>query len=93
MLDRADYHGRATRIVNRVLPALRPAHGWYDPAGFVARAQRCGARERLHWLIFAKLRAKAEGGEPYITLPKGVDHLAGGPMWQVAKELEAASHG
>lgn len=89
-----DYHARANRIVDRVLPALPVAHGFYDPQGFAEAARRQGERKRLYWRTFARLRAKVEGGPPRIDMPKGSDRvLSGGIMWQVARELEAAAHG
>lgn len=93
---RGDYHARANRIVDRVLPALPVAHGFYDPLGFVEGARRQGDRSRLFWRTLARLRAKVEGGPPRIDMPKGSDHILGGSiMWQVARELEreAAAHG
>jgi hypothetical protein len=86
----SDYRTRAQRIVDRVLPALPAAHGWNDPAGFVAAAQRDGERSRLFWRTFARLRAKAEGGKPYIALPKDCPAVSEGIMGEVARELEAA---
>lgn len=88
MIDRADYLGRAGRIVDRVLPALPPAHGWYERGAFIAASQRHGERERLFWRTFARLRAKAEGGRPFLMLPKDSHAMVGGPMWTVARELE-----
>jgi hypothetical protein len=36
------------------------------------------------------LRAKAEGGAPRVTTPKGSDHaMRGGAMWNASKALEA----
>lgn len=88
MIDRSNYHARAGRIVDRVLPTLPTAHGFYDPAGFIAAARRHGERERLYWRTFARLRAKAEGGRPYLRLPKDCPAVAEGPLAQVARELE-----
>lgn len=88
-MDRADYRGRAARIVDRALPALPDAHGFYDPVGFVAGSRRQGERSRLFWRTFARLRAKAEGGAPYLALPKDCPAVAEGVMGEVARELEA----
>lgn len=84
------YQERARRIVDRVLPALPDAHGFRDPAGFIAGSRRQGERARLYWRTFARLRAKAEGGKPFLALPKDCPALEGGAMWEVARELEAA---
>lgn len=87
------YGERATRIVDRVLPKLRSAHGWYDPEWFVEAARREGQRQRLYWRTFARLRAKAEGGVPHITIPSGCEHLwgPGTAMFDVAEELEGGT--
>lgn len=71
------YHERAWRIVDRVLPALPSAHGFYQPHAFMAGARRGGDRKYLEWMIYARLRAKAEGGEPHISIPKNCEHLWG----------------
>lgn len=86
------YNKRAWRIVDRILP-LPPGgarHGFYDPAGFLERAQIRGQRKRMQLRIFAKLRAKAEGGVPFIAVPKNVPHLfgPGDALFDVARELE-----
>jgi hypothetical protein len=86
----SDYRARAARIVERLLPSLPAVNPLYDAAGFVAASRRHGERERLFWRTYARLRAKAEGGKPYLALPKDCAALWGGPMWQVARELEQA---
>lgn len=83
-----DYQARARRIVDRVLPDIPATKPLCDPEGFVAACRRHGDRQRLFWRTYARLRAKAEGGQPYIALPKDCEHLSGGAMWQVARELE-----
>ena len=87
------YKARAEKIVDRVLPALPVAHGFYDPHGFVAASRRLSERKRLYWRTFARLRAKAEGGVPYIAIPKNSAHLfgPGDAMFDVAMELAAAA--
>lgn len=85
---RGDYRERATRIVDRVLPDIPATNPLCDPEGFVAACRRHGDRQRLFWRTYARLRAKAEGGLPYLTLPKDCEHLSGGAMWQVAREFE-----
>ncbi len=94
----SNYHERAWRIVDRVMPKLPPErtpHGFYEFDAFMEGAQRKGrhegARRRLYWRTYARLRAKAEGGKPFIRLPQGSGHLfgPGDPMFDVAKELEA----
>ena len=90
--DTRTYGERAWRIVDRVLPKLPPAHGFYDPAGFVARGQRNYAREELYWRTMPRLRAKAEGGRPFIAMPKHCDHIYGGSiMERISRELELAA--
>jgi hypothetical protein len=84
------YQDRARRIVDRVLPHLPAANPLYDAAGFRASSIRHGERERLYWRTFARLRAKAEGGKPFLKLPKDCAALEGGAMATVARELEAA---
>jgi hypothetical protein len=77
-LDRErTYSKRAWRIVDRVLPALPSAHGFYQPHAFIAGSRRRGDRNYLQWMIYARLRAKAEGGEPFIGIPKNCEHLWG----------------
>lgn len=87
---KADYTARALRIVDRVLPKLPQPQGWDDPRGFVAGSRRLGERKRLFYRIFARLRAKAEGGAPYLAVPPGCEHLwgPGTAMFDVARELE-----
>lgn len=89
-LDRErGYKDRAWRIVDRLLPALPSAHGFYQPHAFIAGARRRGDRNYLQWMIFARLRAKAEGGEPHIKLPRDCEHsLGGSAMWNASKALE-----
>lgn len=86
------YRARAWRIVDRVLPlpGSGARHGFYDPAGFLERARIRGQRKRLALRIFARLRAKAEGGVPYLAVPKNVPHLfgPGDALFDVARELE-----
>lgn len=83
------YHARAWRIVDRLLPKLPSAHGFYQPHAFIAGARRGGDRKYLEWMIYARLRAKAEGGEPHIKLPKDCEHsLGGSAMWNASKALE-----
>jgi hypothetical protein len=86
----ATYRDRASRIVDRVLPALPAANPLYDPEGFVAGSRRHGERQELYWLTFARLRAKAEGGRPYLTLPKDCPAIEDGAMARVAKRLSDA---
>ena len=88
-----DYPARAIRIVDRVLPKLPSAHGFYDPTGFVAKSRRNGERQRLYWRTLARLRAKVEGGKPYLKLPRDCEHLygPGNALYDISKELEAAS--
>lgn len=83
------YHARAARIVDRLLPAFPSAHGFYQPHAFMAGARRGGDRKYLEWMIYARLRAKAEGGEQHIELPKDCEHsLGGSAMWKARKALE-----
>lgn len=84
------YKDRAWRIVDRLLPEFPSAHGFYQPHAFIAGARRRGDRNYLQWMIFARLRAKAEGGEPHIKLPKDCEHsLGGSAMWNASKALES----
>lgn len=71
------YRERAWRIVDRVLPALPSAHGFYQPHAFIAASRRRGDRNYLAWMIFAKLRSKAEGELPRVGIPKNCEHLWG----------------
>lgn len=86
-----NYSERAARIVARVMPLQPVPHAFYDPAGAIAHARRAGERRRLYWRTFARLRAKAEGGRPYIALPRDSGHIIGpgDAMFDVARELEA----
>jgi hypothetical protein len=90
-MSRPDYQARAWRIVDRLLPKLPPAPGFYDPAGFIDGSRRLGERNRLFWRTYARLRAKAEGGPPRIGIPANCEHLwgPGDAMFDVARELEA----
>lgn len=82
------YQDRAWRIVDRVLPKLQPAHGFYDSRSSIRAARRLGDRNYLSWMIFARLRAKAEGGDPHIDLPYGCEEsLRGSAMWNAANAL------
>lgn len=85
-----NYSDRATKIVDRVMPRRPTPHGFYDPQGFVENCRYNSQRKRLYWRTYARLRAKAEGGKPYITLPKNSDHLwgPGDAFYDVSKELE-----
>jgi len=87
------YRERAWRIVDRILPTVPLAHGFYEPELFVARSRRNSERKRLFYRTFARLRAKAEGGRPFIGIPKHSEHLygPGDAMWDVARELEEAA--
>lgn len=87
------YHQRAARIVDRVMPPIKTPNGFYDPQGFVAACRQSSERKRLYWRTFARLRAKAEGGKPYIAIPKNCEHFLGpgDAMFDVARELEAAA--
>ena len=87
------YHERAAQIVDRVMPRLPTPHGFYDPHGFVAACRYSSERKRLYWRTYARLRAKAEGGKPYIAIPKNCEHLwgPGDAMFDVARELEEAA--
>jgi hypothetical protein len=92
MAQTATYTDRARKIVDRVLPLLPACSAYYDPDGFIAASQRHHDRQRKFWITFAQLRAKAEGGRPYITMPKGAEHVTrGGAMYQVARELDLAA--
>jgi len=86
------YSRRAWRIVDRVMPRIsHPApHGFYDRHAFMDQALLKDERKRMHLRIFARLRAKAEGGKPYLSVPKGVPHLfgPGDALFDVAAELE-----
>lgn len=89
MIEHSDYRARAHAIVDRVLPELPSVHGWDDPHGFAAASARRGDRSYLFWHVFARLRAKAEGGLPSIALPPDSEHcLSGSGMWRAAKEFE-----
>lgn len=84
-----NYRERAWKIVNRLLPELPNAHGFYEPAAFILSARRSGDRNYFFWMVFAKLRAKTEGEGPHIDLPENCEHsLGGGAMWNAAKALE-----
>jgi hypothetical protein len=88
----AEYRRRAWCIVDRVLPLpIGGAHGFYEPEAFFDRAVLRGQRKRLALRIFARLRAKAEGGAPYLAVPKNVPHLfgPGDALFDVAAELAA----
>lgn len=54
----AEARNRANRIVNRYLPQLPLAHGFYDPHGFRARSIRSGDRFALYQSIESRLLAK-----------------------------------
>lgn len=83
------YSERAWRIVDRVLPKLPVVSAFYDPAGFEEAGRRNYAREELFWRTMPRLRAKAEGGAPYITMPKHMDHVFGGSiMERISREFE-----
>jgi len=86
------YHKRAARIVDRVMPKIKTPHGFFDPEGFIEASRYSGQRMRLYWRTLARLRAKAEGGRPYIAIPKHCEHLwrAGDAMFDVAREMEDA---
>ena len=83
------YHHRAARIVDRAMPSIETPHGFYDPQGFMDALCYAGERKRLYWRTFARLRAKAEGGKPYISPPKDCGHIwgPGDAMFDVAHEL------
>ena len=85
----SDYSERATRIIDRVMPKNTTPHGFYNPAGFVGSCVYETIRRRAYWMTFARLRAKAEGGRPYVELPPRCEHLfnAGNPMFDVSKYL------
>lgn len=84
-----EYQRRARRIVERVMPALQfTPNPLASPTDFMAATQYSAERTRLYWRTIARLRAKAEGGRPYLDVPKG-DAMIGSIMHQVAKELEA----
>jgi hypothetical protein len=94
------YSQRAQAIVDRVLPKLpdEPTpHGFYAFGAFVDKAMRHGkhtrARQVLYYRTLARLRAKAEGGKPYLKLPQGSSHLygPGDALFDVARELELAA--
>lgn len=54
---------RAWAIVNAELPQLPPAHGFYDPDGFVARSIRGGHRFARFKEVKACLKAGGSVGE------------------------------
>ena len=83
---------RATRLVDRFIPITRKSfHGFYEPIEFFEKARVAGVRERLHYYLKAKLRAKRDGTVPRIGLPKSADHIffAGEAMFDVAVFIEA----
>lgn len=86
------YRERAWRIVDRLLPKLPVVSAFYDPEGFMEAGRRNYAREELFWRTMPRLRAKAEGGLPYIAMPKNMDHVFGGSiMERIAREFEEAA--
>lgn len=85
------YMERAQRIVDRVMPPLPVAHGFYDPRGFVERSRYNRSRKVLYWRTFARIRAKVEGGQPFLKMPADTYALRGSAMAQVARELESAA--
>ena len=88
-MTRRTYSERAWRIVDRLLPKLPVVSAFYEPEAFMAAAHRNYARTELFWRTMPRLRAKAEGGLPYIAMPKGADHVfSGGIMERVAREFK-----
>lgn len=83
--ERRNYWPRAHAIAARLLPPVTWGYSFADPAGFVQASRRRGDREYLAHLIFAKLRAKAEGGKPYIALPR--DGVVGSAMRSASEAL------
>lgn len=84
-------NARAWRIVDRLLPYLPRAHGFYEPEEFMARVSRNNWRKRLWLYIKARLRAKAIGGVPHIRLPAHCEHIwaPGDALYDVSKFLES----
>ena len=86
----AGYTNRAWAIVDRVLPKRGfDAHPFSDPEGFAASCQHAHRRNLMFWRTFARLQAKAEGGDPCIRMPKDQSALEGSAMQIVSRELEA----
>lgn len=85
----AKLQNRARRIVDRVLPLLQTRHGWHDPHGFIEASARRGDRSFLYHVVWARLRAKRDGGLPRIHMPKGSERaLAGTSMERASRYLE-----
>lgn len=87
--DEQEYKRRARAIIDRKMPPItKTYHGFFESEAFVLSSRYNGERELLVWRTYARLRAKDEGGAPYIKLPKDDHALRGGAMWTVAKQLE-----
>lgn len=80
---------RTQRIVDRILPELPSAHGFYQPHAFVAGSRRRGDRNYLAWLLYGLLRGKAEGHPPEIRMPKDSEHCLGGTAMDRASKALA----
>lgn len=85
-----NYHRRAQRITDRLMPPRPVHHGFLDPVAFWNDVHHRAIASRVFWIIKARLRAKAEGGRPVIRLPKSSRHLfgPGNAMFDVARYLE-----
>lgn len=49
---------RAEKIVERIMPAHRTPHGFYDPIGFVENSIRNSERRRLWARVYERLQKK-----------------------------------
>lgn len=74
--DRAKaYSDRAKAIVDRLLPLGRTPHGFYEREATIEHLINRSCRNRLQLYLAAKLKAKAEGIDPEIRLPRNAEHI------------------
>lgn len=78
---------RTWKIVDRLLPEIKPVNGFTDPAGFIASSRRRGERKYLAYIVEAFLIAKRDRTYPRVGVPK--DGCVSDNMVAASKALQA----
>lgn len=72
---------RTKRIMNRIAPKTKGAHGFYDPRGFIDSLEIAGMRYDLRNLVEKRMKTKVLKRDEDLTIEDKVTIVANRPRW------------
>jgi len=72
---------RTKRIMKRIAPKTKAAHGFYDPRGFMESLEIAGMRYDLVKLVEQRMKQKVTKRDADLSIQEKANIIAGKPRW------------